>query len=222
MLSGEAAEAGKPGENAPGTAITAPVPAAPGSPVPRQLPADVTRFTGRVEKLRRLDMLLSEEEGTAAVVISAIAGTAGVGKTALATHWGHRVAARFPDGQLYVNLHGYSRGRATTGAQALDRLLRGLGVVDDEIPHDVDERAGLYRSLLAHRRMLIVLDNAATPEQVRPLLPGSSPSRVVITSRDALRGLSVTHDVRGIVLDVLPGRRGDRAAQQARGQKRNG
>ncbi|WP_156056507.1 AfsR/SARP family transcriptional regulator [Streptosporangium roseum] len=207
ILSGETAETGKSGgngENAPGTAIAASVPAAPGSPVPRQLPADVTRFTGRVEKLRQLDMLLSEEEGTATVVISAIAGTAGVGKTALATHWGHRVAARFPDGQLYVNLHGYSQGRATTGAQALDRLLRGLGVVDDEIPHDVDERAGLYRSLLAHRRMLIVLDNAATPEQVRPLLPGSSPSRVVITSRDALRGLSVTHDVRGIVLDVLP------------------
>ncbi|WP_030919280.1 AfsR/SARP family transcriptional regulator [Streptosporangium amethystogenes] len=190
------------GDSASGTAVVGQTP--PALHVPRQLPADVSRFTGRVEKLRQLDMLLSEEEGTTTMVISAIAGTPGVGKTALATHWGHRVSARFPDGQLYINLHGYSRGRATTAGQALGRLLRGLGVVEDEIPHDLDERAALYRSLLSGRRMLIVLDNAATPDQVRPLLPGSSPSRVVITSRDALRGLSVTHDVQGISLDVLP------------------
>ncbi|MFF0245272.1 BTAD domain-containing putative transcriptional regulator [Streptosporangium sandarakinum] len=170
--------------------------------VPRQLPADVTRFTGRREALRQLDELLSEDS-TATVVISAIAGTAGVGKTALATRWGHRVSDRFPDGQLYVNLRGYSGGQAVTGAQALDQLLRGLGIDEDAIPHDPDERAALYRSSIAHRRMLIVLDNAATPHQVRPLLPGSSPSRVVITSRDSLRGLLVTHDVRLIVLDVL-------------------
>ncbi|WP_436756809.1 tetratricopeptide repeat protein [Streptosporangium sp. V21-05] len=185
------------------TAIPATAEHAPTAHVPRQLPADITRFTGRTEKLRQLDMLMVEKEDTPTVVISAIAGTAGVGKTALATHWGHRASARFPDGQLYINLHGYSLGRATTGAQALDQLLRGLGVADDEIPHSVDERASLYRSLLSSRRMLIVLDNAATPDQVRPLLPGSSPSRVLITSRDTLRSLSVTHDVHGVSLDVL-------------------
>ncbi|MEU4832097.1 BTAD domain-containing putative transcriptional regulator [Streptosporangium sp. NPDC023615] len=181
----------------------APSPAVRASHVPRQLPTDITRFTGRVESLRQLDMLLAEREGATTVVISAIAGTAGVGKTALATHWGHKTSTRFPDGQLYINLHGYSRVQAVTGAQALGQLLRSLGVVDEEIPHDIDERSALYRSLLADKQMLIVLDNAATSDQVRPLLPGSSRSRVVITSRDALRSLSVTHDVYGISLDVL-------------------
>ncbi|GAA4184413.1 BTAD domain-containing putative transcriptional regulator [Streptosporangium oxazolinicum] len=191
------------GESVSGDAVAAHSPAVRTSHVPRQLPADITRFTGRVEKLRQLDVLLSEREGATTVVISTIAGTAGVGKTALATRWGHRTSVRFPDGQLYINLHGYSGIPATTGAQALGQLLRALGVTDDDIPHGIDERAALYRSLLADKRMLIVLDNAATPDQIRPLLPGSSPSRVVITSRDALRGLSVTHDVHGISLDVL-------------------
>ncbi|GAA3422672.1 BTAD domain-containing putative transcriptional regulator [Streptosporangium vulgare] len=172
--------------------------------VPRQLPADIARFTGREESLRRLDLLLSGEPGGAsAVVITAITGTPGIGKTALATRWGHRVTDRFPDGQLYVNLHGYSRGQPVTGAQALYQLLRGLGVATDEIPHEVDERASMYRSLLAGRRMLVVLDNAAKAEQVRPLLPGSSLCKVVITSRDSLRGLSVTHDVHSLTLDLL-------------------
>ncbi|MFF5206082.1 BTAD domain-containing putative transcriptional regulator [Streptosporangium sp. NPDC000396] len=173
------------------------------SPVPRQLPADIARFTGRQESLEELDALLSDGPGVAPIVISAIGGAGGVGKTALATRWGHRVAHRFPDGQLYVNLHGYSPSEPVTGVQALHRLLRGLGVATDEIPHDGEERAALYRSLIADKRMLIVLDNAASPEQVRPLLPGSALCRVIITSRDSLRGLSVTHDVHTITLDVL-------------------
>ncbi|GAA3092390.1 AfsR/SARP family transcriptional regulator [Streptosporangium carneum] len=175
----------------------------PSSYVPRQLPADILRFTGRADQLLELDTLLSEEPRGRALVLSAVAGAAGVGKTALVTHWGHRVASRFPDGQLYINLHGYSQGGLTPPSDALHYLLQGLGVANDEIPQDVDQRTALYRSLLADRRLLIVLDNAATPDQVRPLLPGSSPSRVVITSRDSLRGLFVTHDVHGIVLDVL-------------------
>ncbi|MFF0574471.1 AfsR/SARP family transcriptional regulator [Streptosporangium saharense] len=174
----------------------------PVSHVPRQLPADITRFVGRVEDLKRLDALLPENQGTG-VIISAVAGTPGVGKTALVTRWGHRAVSRFTDGQLYVNLHGYSRGRPVTAAQALDQLLRGLGVADDEIPQEIDERAALYRSTLANRKVLIVLDNVATSDQVRPLLPGSSCSRVIITSRDSLRGLSVTHDLDSIVLGVL-------------------
>ncbi|MFF4416256.1 BTAD domain-containing putative transcriptional regulator [Streptosporangium sp. NPDC001559] len=188
------------------TSISVPAPDGmgqpPRSPVPRQLPADTARFTGRVEQLQRLDALLSEERH-ATVVISAIAGTAGVGKTALATHWAHRVAAEFPDGQLYVNLHGHSRGRVTAPSDALGHLLQGLGVPGDEVPRDTDQRTMLYRSLLTDKRVLILLDNAATADQVRPLLPGSSPSIIVITSRDQLRGLFVTHDTHSIVLDVL-------------------
>ncbi|MER5426274.1 NB-ARC domain-containing protein [Streptosporangium roseum] len=172
--------------------------------VPRQLPSDIARFTGREENLRQLDRLLStEQEGASAVVITAIAGTAGGGKTALATRWGHRVADRFPDGQLYVNLHGYSQEEPVTGAQALRQLLGGLGVAPDEIPHRVDERETLYRTLVAGKRILVVLDNAVRPDQIRPILPGSPSCKVVITSRDSLRGLSATHDVRTISLEVL-------------------
>ncbi|MFF0576425.1 AfsR/SARP family transcriptional regulator [Streptosporangium saharense] len=179
-----------------------PAPAVPDRRVPRQLPPAITRFTGRSQALRELDGLLPAQGGTA-MLVSAVSGAAGIGKTALVTHWGHNVSDRFPDGQLYVDLHGYSSERMIGASQALNRLLRGLGADEEEIPHSLDERAALYRSLLADRRMLVVLDNAATAEQVRPLLPGASPSRVVITSRDALRSLSVTHDIRCVMLDVL-------------------
>ncbi|GAA4184418.1 BTAD domain-containing putative transcriptional regulator [Streptosporangium oxazolinicum] len=172
--------------------------------VPRQLPVDIARFTGRANDLRKLDELLLASSGNVpTVVISAIAGTAGVGKTALATHWAHRVAARFPDGHLYVNLHGHSLREPVSGLQVLRRFLRALGTAADEIPSELDERTALYRSLVADKRMLVILDNAATPEQVRPLLPGSPLCRTVITSRDTLRSLSVTHDVSTITLDVL-------------------
>ncbi|WP_329424383.1 tetratricopeptide repeat protein [Streptosporangium sp. NBC_01495] len=201
------------GEPAFETTSADPIPSSPVSPspaapptmaVPRQLPADIARFTGREESLRRLDLLLSaDRNGASAVVITAITGIPGIGKTALATRWGHRVADRFPDGQLYVNLHGYSQGEPVTGTQALHQLLRGLGVAADQIPHEVDERTSMYRSLLADRRMLVVLDNAARPEQIRPLLPGSSLCKVVITSRDSLRGLTATHDVDTLTLDLL-------------------
>lgn len=181
-----------------------PASSSPSLSVPRQLPSDVVRFTGREESLKQLDLLLSAgQDGASAVVITAIAGTAGVGKTALATRWGHRVADRFPDGQLYVNLHGYSQEEPVTGAQALRQLLGGLGVAADAIPHEVGEREALYRSLIAGKQILVMLDNAARADQIRPLLPGSSSCKVVITSRDSLRGLSVTHDVRTIALEVL-------------------
>ncbi|MFF5107624.1 BTAD domain-containing putative transcriptional regulator [Streptosporangium sp. NPDC000509] len=180
-------------------------------PIPRQLPSDIARFTGRKDDLRQLDLMLSRGEGgIQATVITSIAGTAGIGKTALATHWGHRVAGLFPDGQLYMNLRGYSQGQPVEAAQALHRLLRGLGMAVEEIPQEADERETLYRSILADRRVLIILDNAASPDQVRPLLPGSPSCKVVITSRDSLRGLWVTHDVRNITLGVL-------SADEARG-----
>ncbi|MFF0309594.1 BTAD domain-containing putative transcriptional regulator [Streptosporangium sp. NPDC004379] len=173
-------------------------------PVPRQLPPDIARFTGREESLRQLDLLLPSEQGDGpTVAITVIAGTAGVGKTALATHWGHRVSDRFPDGQLYVNLHGYSQEEPMTRAHALRRLLSGLGVTAEDIPHEADEQEALYRSLVTGKRILMVFDNAMDPEQVRPLLPGSSSCRSIVTSRNSLRGLSVTHDVRVITLDAL-------------------
>ncbi|MGB6164233.1 MAG: tetratricopeptide repeat protein [Pseudonocardiaceae bacterium] len=172
-------------------------------PAPRQLPADVMFFTGRDAELGRLDALLDRGE-PAAVVISAIAGTGGMGKTSLAVHWAHRVRERFPDGELYVNLRGYDPGPPVTPDQALDGFLRALDVPAEKIPHDVDAQAGLYRSLLAGRRMIVVLDNAATPDQVRPLLPGSPTCVVVVTSRNQLSGLVARDGAHRLTLDVLP------------------
>ncbi|TDD19878.1 AfsR/SARP family transcriptional regulator [Nonomuraea diastatica] len=171
------------------------------SVTPRQLPADIVRFTGREDDMHHLDRLLSGEPG--AVTMAVVTGAPGIGKTALATRWGHRHEARFPDGQLYIDLHGYSPGEPATAMQALHQLLHGLGVAQDAIPHGMGEKETLYRSLLADRRLLLVLDNAARADQIRPLLPGGSRCKVVITSRDSLRGLVTTHDVYSVVLDVL-------------------
>jgi tetratricopeptide (TPR) repeat protein len=138
------------------------------------------------------------------VVISAVAGTAGVGKTALAVRWAHRVAGQFPDGQLYVNLRGYDPGQPVTPGQALAGFLRALGVADADIPLEAEERAARYRSLLSGRRVLVVLDNAATAGQVRPLLPGAGTAMVVVTSRDSLAGLVAVDGARRLDLDLLP------------------
>ncbi|MFY1686736.1 ATP-binding protein [Plantactinospora sp. WMMB782] len=171
--------------------------------VPRQLPADVFGFTGRGEQLAHLDDMLAGPAPTA-VVISAVSGTAGVGKTALAVHWAHRVADRFPDGQLYLNLRGYDPEQPMRPTDALARLLASLRVTGAEIPVDVEDRAARYRTQLAGRRMLIVLDNAATVEQVRPLLPGTPSCAVVVTSRDRLAGLVARDGARRVDLDLLP------------------
>jgi tetratricopeptide (TPR) repeat protein len=137
------------------------------------------------------------------VVISAIAGMAGVGKTALAVHWGHRVRGLFPDGQLYVNLRGFAVEAPTSPMEALVHLLRSLGEPPDRIPADPQTAAGRYRSLLADRQMLVVLDNAATADQVRPLLPASPGCLVLVTSRDRLTGLLARDGARNLSLDVL-------------------
>ena len=171
--------------------------------VPRQLPAAPRAFTGRAAALDRLDAALDRDRA-AAVVISSVTGTAGVGKTALAVHWAYRVADRFPDGQLYVNLRGYDPDRAATSpAEALRDLLRALAVEPERTPHGVDAQAALYRSLLAGRRMLVVLDNARDAGQVRPLLPGSPHCMVVVTSRNRLPGLVALDDARPVELDLL-------------------
>jgi DNA-binding SARP family transcriptional activator/tetratricopeptide (TPR) repeat protein len=184
------------------------------TPVPRELPADASPFTGRAAELAELDRLLGSPVAAAdtgagqarspAAVISAVSGTAGVGKTALAIHWAHRAAGRFPDGQLHVNLRGYDLARPVTVADALDGFLRALGVPGPDIPPGEDERAARYRSLLAGQRMLVVLDNASTVEQVRLLLPGSPGCAVLVTSRDALAGLVARDGAARLDLDLLP------------------
>jgi len=175
--------------------------------VPRQLPAAVPHFAGRQDELAALTALLKRPGGaggTHAVVISAIGGTAGVGKTALAVHWAHRAAQWFPDGQLYVNLRGYDPGQPMPAADALAGFLRALGVPGQEIPVELEERAARYRSLLSGRRVLVVLDNAGDVEQVRPLLPGTPGCMAVVTSRNALAGLIARDGATRLDLDLLP------------------
>ena len=174
--------------------------------VPRQLPAAVSGFTGRTAELTALTRILDEAsaDSPGTVVISAIGGTAGVGKTALALHWAHQVAGRFADGQLYVNLRGFDpSGAPKAAAEAVRGLLDSLGVPPDRIPVQPEEQAGLYRSLLADRTMLIVLDNARDEQQVRPLLPASPASLVIVTSRNQLGGLAAADRARLLTLDVL-------------------
>ncbi|KRV48690.1 hypothetical protein AQ490_23850 [Wenjunlia vitaminophila] len=170
-------------------------------PPPAQLPADLASFTGRGPELAQL-LRYRDIEGPTAVVIHAIDGMAGVGKSSLALRAGHRLAPHFPDGQLFIDLHGFAEGMAPVDpADALNTLLRGLGVPGEHVPHGVAERSALFRSLLANRRALLVLDNAATEDQVRPLLPGAPGCLVLITSRNRLTGLD---DARPLSMDVLP------------------
>ncbi len=186
--------------------LAVPAPGSLATPVPRQLPADVPAFTGRAGELAALTGLLDQvgQEAPGTMVISAIGGTAGVGKTALAVHWAQQVAERFPDGQLYVNLRGYDPGQPMPAADALAGFLRALGVPGQDIPPEEDERAARYRSLLAGRRMLIVADNAGSVEQVRPLMPATPACVAVVTSRDALAGLVARDGARRLDLDLLP------------------
>jgi DNA-binding SARP family transcriptional activator len=189
----------------PALAVTGPAAIGkPTAPVPRELPADVAGFTGRAAELGELDDLLLGPQKTTAAVISAVSGTAGVGKTALAVHWAHHAAGSFRDGQLYVNLRGYGPGQPMAATAALAVFLRSLGVPSQQIPKEGTERAARYRSLLATRQMLIMLDNASSVEQVRPLLPGHHECAVVVTSRDSLAGLIARDGARRLDLDLLP------------------
>jgi DNA-binding SARP family transcriptional activator len=175
--------------------------------VPAQLPRNVPDFTGRAAELERLHGLLPPEGGQPAgdtAVISAIGGTAGVGKTALALHFAHQVAQRFPDGQLYVNLRGFDpSGPPVDPGEALRGFLGALGVAPGQIPAGVHEQAALFRSLLAGRRMLVFLDNARDAGQLRPLLPATSGCLVVVTSRNQLTGLVAAEGARPLSVDVL-------------------
>ncbi|WP_228647424.1 tetratricopeptide repeat protein [Microtetraspora sp. AC03309] len=173
--------------------------------VPRQLPSGVRGFVNRVGELERLrKVLIPDGDLLRSVGACVIAGTAGVGKTALALHWAHQIRERFPDGQLYVNLRGYDPGPPITPNEVLDRFLRALDLPAGAIPPDLEARAALYRSLLAGRRILIVLDNAMSAAQVRPLLPGTDTCLVIVTSRSRLSGLVVRDGAHRVTVDMLP------------------
>ena len=175
-----------------------------GRVVPRYLPAAVAAFTGRRDQLDTLSRVLHEPGGTA--VVTAIGGTAGVGKTALAVYWAHQSAGHFPDGQLFLNLRGFDpSGAPVQPADAVRVFLDALHVPADRLPQTLEAQLGLYRSLLAGKRMLVLLDNARDVSQVRPLLPGSPTCRVVVTSRSPLTSLAVIEGAYPLTLDVLDG-----------------
>lgn len=165
---------------------------------PRQLPRDVPGFTGRGDYLRALDRLL--RHGQCLPALSTIDGPAGVGKTALALHWAHRVRHHFPDGQLYLDLRGHSVKPPLAPSTAIGQILAAQGFDASFVPSELEQAAGLLRTALAGKRVLILLDNAAGPEQVRPLLPGEGRSLVVITSRVQLTGLVAREGAKRVAL----------------------
>lgn len=197
-----------PASTGPGSpAPAAPARAAPAPAAPAQLPPVAAAFTGRGAYLRWLDSLSPDpdEGGCQPVTIAAIEGAAGVGKTALAVHWAHRNRARFADGQLYANLRSHVGGaRPLTPMEVLVRFLHALGVPPEQVPTGLDEAVAAYRSLLADRRVLVVLDDVANPEQIRPLLPGGGGCMVLVTSRDQLDGLVARDGAQRLALDTLP------------------
>jgi transcriptional regulator with XRE-family HTH domain len=173
--------------------------------VPRQLPSTVPSFVGRSAEFAQLDRWLAEARRDAAgAAIFGIGGMAGVGKTALALCWAHRVASEFPDGQLYVTLgsHGHV-GQSADAAEALSGILVALGAAPERVPATLEDRSELYGRLTAGRRLLIVIDNATDAPQVRALAPGTAGCMVVVTSRMQLAELAVTDDARLVSLDVL-------------------
>lgn len=171
--------------------------------VPHQLPPPIRHFAGRAAELSALSALADESASSDALVVTAIGGTAGVGKTALVLHWAHQAASRFPDGQLYVNLRGFDpAGAPLDAAEALNAFLAAFEVAPERMPTGLEEQAALYRSLFAGRRILVVLDNARGVEQVLPLLPGSPGCLAVITSRDALTGLVARYGAQPIAVDL--------------------
>jgi len=168
-----------------------------------RLPLEPAVFIGRSRELAELDHALAADGNPAPAVVALICGTPGVGKTALALRWAHRTRHRFPDGHLYVDLRGYDPGRSVPPAAALSRLLAELGVTGSDVPADLDDMIARFRAETSDRQMLILLDNAGSAEQVRPLLPGTTRSRVLITSRDSLAGLVALNDAYRVTVNPL-------------------
>lgn len=173
------------------------------SAVPRQLPAAIASFTGRTGYLQDLDAALCGPRPDCTPLVIGISGSPGVGKTSLALHWAHAVRDRFPDGQLWIDLRGHASDAPRQPDEALAMFLDSLGVDADRMPPDELGRSGLFRSLVADRQVLIVLDNAADADHVRPLLPGAAGCLVVVTSRASLTGLTVSDDACLVRLDAL-------------------
>jgi len=172
--------------------------------VPRQLPPDIASFAGRAAALAELDSALLEQTRRRAVVIALVWGGAGMGKSALAAHWARRAADYFPDGQLHTTLRACgSAGPEQPAAKAVRAMLETLGVPADQLPESLDQRSSLFRSMLAGRRTLIVLDDAGSAEQVRPLLPGTPGNLVLVTSRNALAGLVAIEGARPVALGAM-------------------
>lgn len=173
-------------------------------PRPAQLPGDVRGFVNRVHELGELDTtLVSQLNEPSSLGVAVIVGTAGVGKTSLAIRWSHRIRTRFPDGQLYANLRGYDPSAPVAAVEVLGRFLRALDVPAERIPTGEEARSDLFRSAVAERRMLILLDNAATVEQIRPLLPGASECLVVVTSRSRMSGLVARDGAHRVSVETL-------------------
>jgi len=171
---------------------------------PRQLPASPRRFVGRERELASLTRLLSSEAQEGAPVLAVISGTAGIGKTSLALHWAHKIAGSFPDGQLYINLRGHDpNGPPVAPAEAIRVFLDALAVRTAAMSASLDAQAALYRSLLAGKRVLVVLDNARDTEQVRLLLPGGPSCVVIVTSRNELTCLVAKEGACPVTLDLL-------------------
>ncbi|MGW4128621.1 ATP-binding protein [Amycolatopsis japonica] len=181
----------------------APRPASPppSASVPAQLPSGSTSFTGRRDELAMLDDLAAHRDR--AVVVTVLEGMGGVGKTSLAVHWAQSVRAEFSDGQLFANLRGYGPGAPADPAEVLHSFLRAFGVPGAEVPADLDGRSALLRSVLATRSVLVVLDNARSADQVRPLLPGHAGCVVVVTTRSTLQGLAVSDDAHRVTVPPL-------------------
>lgn len=197
-------------------------PAASVSPVPRQLPAPPRGFTGRDNELTALTHARDAAAGQApTVVITAVAGAGGIGKTSLAVHWAHHQIDRFPDGQLFVDLRGFSPDTDPLDPLiAVRGFLDALGVASDRIPVDLDGQVALYRSLVAGKRMLVVLDNAAGDEQVEPLLPGTPTCTVLVTSRRTLTALITRYGARHLPLGIFTEREAHALVAQHLGDAR--
>ncbi|MEV7569575.1 AfsR/SARP family transcriptional regulator [Streptomyces tanashiensis] len=174
--------------------------------VPSELPSDVPAFTGREEELVALDTLVDVQDvDRRAPGVGLITGVAGVGKTGLAVHWAHRATRHYPDGRLFADLRGYDENHAPTAAgEILGRFLRSLGMAGEDVPGELEDRIALYRSVLADRRVLLVLDNVRTPEQIRPLMPGGGGCTVLVTSREQLEQLVTWPPSARIFLGLLP------------------
>ncbi|MGY0017689.1 AfsR/SARP family transcriptional regulator [Streptomyces sp. YJ-C3] len=208
--------------------VAVPAPAAAPQPepgtgpgAPAQLPLALSTFTGREPEIEALDTLLHRSSDGSSLAVAVVTGVSGIGKSALTVHWANRIADRFPDGQLFIDVHGYHESnRPLSSMSVLDQALRGLGVSSAQIPAGLQERAALYRSLLNDRKLLIILDDVRSFTQIQPLLPGRGQCLVLITSRDPLDELVSDYGAVQIHLNVMTTDEADRMLATVIGRER--